>query len=142
MATKYLFAFLIPQYYSILNGNITLDGSPLDVFDGQVPPNHNGSYILIGERTSGQTPGKTCTNFEAFVLVDVCIKGQSYGFKDSEDCANQIMGLINSDANPDCSPDFQVVTTSVSSTNNLAGMNASDYVFRTMIRFRHLVTQL
>lgn len=142
MAQKYIFKYLVPAYFTILNGNITLLGTPLPVYDGQVPPTQNGSYILLGERTSSQTPGKTCTNFEAFLLVDVCIKGASYGFKDSQDCANQILVLINSDSNPNCAPDFQIVTTSVSSTNNLAGINASDNVFRTLIRFRHLVTQL
>lgn len=139
---KLIFPYLIPAYYTILNGNIDLDGSPLPVYDGQVPPNTTGSYILLGERTSTQTPGKTCTNFEAFLLVDVCIKGASYGFKDAEDCANQIMALINSGANPDCSPDLQVVTTSINSTNELAGINASDNIFRCLIRFRHLVTEL
>lgn len=139
---KLIFTALVPAYYTILNGNITINSTALPVYDGQVPPNYTGSYILIGERTSTQTPGKTCTNFEAYLLVEVCIKGASYGFKDAEDCTNQILTLINNDANPDCSPTFQVTTTSISSTNELAGINASDSVFRVLTRFRHLVTEL
>lgn len=139
---KLIFRYLVPSYYTILNGNITLDAAALPVYDGQVPPNHTGSYLLIGERTSSQTPGKTCSNFEAYILVEVCVKGASYGFKDAEDCTNQILALINSGANPDCSPTFQVVSTSISSTNELAGINASDNVFRVLTRFRHLVTEL
>lgn len=140
--SKFIFPYLVPAYYTILNGNITIASAALPVYDGQVPPNFTGSYILIGERTSTQTPGKTCTNFEAYILIEVCIKGASYGFKDAEDCTNQILALINSGSNPDCSPYFQCVTTSISSTNELAGINASDNVFRVLTRFRHLVTEL
>lgn len=137
-----IFFYLTPAYFTILDGNVTLSGSPLPVYDGQVPPTAVGSYILLGEQVSTQTPGKTCSNFEAFMLVDVCIKGASYGFKNASDCANQILGLINSGANPNCAPVFQVVSTSVASTNRLAGINASDNIFRRLIRFRHLVTEL
>lgn len=141
---KLIFATLAPAYYTILNGQIRINPAedPLPIYDGQVPPNYNGSYILLGERISSQTPGKTCTNYEAFFLVDICIKGASYGFKDSQNCANQVLALINSSSNPNCAPDFQVVSTSIASTNELAGINASDNVFRCLLRFRHLVTEL
>ena len=139
---KLPFFYLIPAYFTILDGNIDLDGSPLDVFDGQVPPDHLGSYILIGERNAVQTRNKTGFDFECNVLIDVCVKGDMYGFKDSEDAANQICALINSDANPVCTSGFQVVTTSVESINNLAGINPSDYFYRTLIRYSHKLRQI
>lgn len=139
---KYIFNYLIPEYYSILNGNVSINGSNLPVYDGEAPSNPTESYILIGDRFSTQLPGKKSFTSEANVLVDVVIKGNGFGFKDSEDAANQITQLINSDTEIDLSPDFQVVTTSVLSTNNLAGINPTDLTFRTLIRFRHIVKQL
>lgn len=142
---KYIFKYLIPAYFDILDGNISVQGITLPVYDAEAPANENGdfgSYILLGDRSSQQTQAKGRFTSEVFLLVDVCIKGNNFGFEDSEDAANQIMQLINSDANPDCTPDFQVVTTSIQSTNNLTGINKTDNVFRTLIRYRHLVNQL
>ena len=139
---KLIFYYLIPAYFDILDGAIELDGEPLPVYDGQVPPDVMGSYILIGERNAIQTPAKGRFTFDCNVLIDVVIKGANYGFGQSEDCANQICALINSDANPVCASSFQVVTTSVESVNNLAGINPADNVFRTLIRFAHKVNQI
>ena len=139
---KLIFYYLIPAYFDIFFDAIELDGEPLPVYDGQVPPDVTGSYILIGERNAIQTKAKGRYNFECNVLIDVVIKGANYGFKDSEDCANQIMALINSDQNPVCQSSFQVVTTNVESVNNLAGLNPTDNVFRTLIRYSHKVNQI
>ncbi len=139
---KLPFFYLIPAYYDILDNAIDLDGEPLPVFDGQVPADHLGSYILIGERNAIQTRNKAGFDFECNILIDVCIKGANFGFKDSEDCANQICGLINSDANPQCSSGFQVVTTSLDSVTNLAGINPSDNFYRTLLRYTHKLREL
>ena len=121
---KYVFHYLIP------------------VYDAIVPPNENGSYILLGQRTTTQGQAKGTFEFDCTMLVDVVIRGQGFSFKDSQDAANQICQLINSDANPDCSPNFQVVTTSVLSINSLTGMTNSDLVYRTLIRFAHKIKQV
>jgi hypothetical protein len=139
---KYPLKYLIPAYYTLLNGQITINSSALPVYDGEVPPNYNGSYILIGDRTSTQMEGKGIYNNECTVLVDVCIKGSSMGYSQSQDGANQVLGLINSEANPSIGPSFQCVTTSVQSTNTLGGINKTDNIFRTLIRFRHIIKQI
>lgn len=139
---KYPLLYLVPAYFTILDGNITVGGVTLPIYDGQAPADPLGSYIVIGERNSQQIPGKGVFNSEVFILVDCCIKGSSFGFEESDEAATQVMGLINSDANPDCTPDFQVISTSIQSTNNLSGLNPTDNIARTLIRFRHLVKQL
>lgn len=136
------FKYLIPAYYTALNNQITINGSILPVYDGMAAPNADSSYIMIGERTSSQIDAKCGFTSECFVLIDVVIKGASYGFKDSEDAADQILAIINSNANLVPSSSFQVVTTSVQSINNLSALNATDNVFRTLIRFRNVVTQI
>jgi len=139
---KLIFYYLIPAYFNILYNTILIEGLYLPVYDGQVPPDVMGSYILIGERNASQTKAKGRFNLECNILIDVCIKGANYGFKESEDAANQILQLINSDENPVCASAFQVVTTNVESVSNLAGINASDNIFRTLIRYSHKVNQI
>lgn len=136
------FKYLIPAYYSALNGNISLNGSILPVYDGMAAPNADSSFIMIGERTSSQIDAKCGFTSECFVLIDIVLKGYGYGFKDSEEAADQVLQRINSDLNPSPTSSFQVVTTSVQSINNLSSINSSDNVFRTLIRFRNIVTQI
>ena len=139
---KLIWNYLIPAYYDLLDGNIIINSEALPIYDGEAPPDVTGSYILLGDRTSTQVQAKGSFQSEVTLLVDVVIKGDMYGFKDSEDAAEQIMQLINSDENPQCSSSFQVVTTSIQSTNNLNGLNRTDNIFRTLIRFAHKVNQI
>ena len=136
------FKYLIPAYYSALNGNISINGSILPVYDGMAAPNADSSFIMIGERTSSQIDAKCGFTSECFVLIDIVLKGYGYGFKDSEEAADQVLQRINSDLNPSPASSFQVATTSVQSINNLSSINSSDNVFRTLIRFRNIVTQI
>ena len=138
---RYIFSSLIPSYYAILNGAITVNSVVLPVYDGEVPPTQQGSYILLGDRNSTPMDGKGTQNTEVFLLVDVVIKGASMGFKDSDYAANQITALINKDANPSGGVYWQVVTTNYS-TNTLGGINKTDNIFRTLIRFRHICNQI
>lgn len=141
---KYFWKYGIPAYYNTLNGAIYYNGSytSVKIYDGIVPPDATAQpiYIVLGERLSNQTANKTMSQFDASLLIDIVAKTGSFGFKDSEDIASQILGLINQNANPNCSPDFQVATTRVS-TFNLSGINPTDNIFRTLIRFEHKVLQ-
>jgi hypothetical protein len=139
---KYIFSSLIPAYYTKLHGNIIVQGITLPIYDAEAPVGDFGSYIMLGDRNSTQTQYKGGYTSEVTLLVDIVVKGDNFGFQDSEDAANQVLGLINSDSHPDCAPDFQVVTTSVQSTNSLTGINKTDNIFRTLIRFKHQVKQL
>ena len=107
-----------------------------------VPPNETSDqiYIVLGERLSNQTSNKTMNQFDASLLVDVVSKSNNFGFASSDDVAQQVMQIINSSANPDTMPDFQIVTTRTS-THNLSGVNPMDNVFRTLIRFEHKILQ-
>jgi len=128
------FKYLIPAYYAALNGQITVNGTILPVYDGMVAPN--------GERTSSQQQAKCGFLTECFVLIDIVLKGSNYGFKAADDAANQVLAIINSDDNPVPTSGIQVVTTSVQSINNLSSLNATDQVFRQLIRFRNVVSEI
>lgn len=143
---KYIRYYLIPAYYDLLNGNVTVQGIDLPVYDAEAiaatTSDLTGSYILLGECTTTQALGKGVFNSEVFQVVDVVIKSDGFLQEDCDDAVNQITQLINSDENPDCTPDFQIVTTSVQSINNFNNINKTENVFRTIIRFRHIVKQL
>lgn len=136
------FKYLIPAYYAALNGQVTVNGTVLPVYDGMVAPNGAASYILIGERTSNQLGAKCGFLTECFVLIDIVIKSNGYGFKQADDAANQVLAIINSDDNPIPTSGIQVVTTSVQSINNLSSLNSTEQVFRQLIRFRNVVSQI
>lgn len=136
------FKYLIPAYYNALNGQIVVNGTTLPVYDGMVAPNGSSSYILIGERTLSQLQDKSGFLTECFVLIDIVLKGSNYGFKAVEDAADQVLAIINSDENPMPVSGIQVVTTSVQSINNLSSLNATEQVFRQLIRFRNVVNQI
>ncbi len=136
------FKYLIPAYYTALNGQITVNGTVLPVYDGMVPPNGPLSYILIGERRSSQQQAKCGFLTECFVLIDIVLKGSGYGFKQVEDAADQVLAIINSNDNVTPTSGIQVVTTSVQSINNLSSLNSTDQVFRQLIRFRNVVSQI
>lgn len=78
---KLIFNYLIPAYYAALDGNIEIDGDALPIYDGEAPPEVQGSYILLGDRTSTQTPAKGRFTSECTLLVDVVMKGPNFGLK-------------------------------------------------------------
>ena len=136
------FKYLIPAYYSALSGSIVLGSSIIQVYDGMAAPNADQSYIMIGERSSSQLNAKCSFTSECFVLIDIVIKGANYSFQTADDVAEQVLQRVNSNLNPTPSSSFQVVTTSVQSVNNLSSLNSTDQVFRQLIRFRNVVSQI
>jgi hypothetical protein len=141
---KYFWKYGIPAYINALSGKIYFNGSysSVKIYDGMVPPNATSDqiYIVLGERLSNQTSNKTMNQFDASLLVDIVSKSNNFGFASSDDVAQQVMQIINSSANPDTMPDFQIVTTRTT-THNLSGLNPMDNVFRTLIRFEHKILQ-
>lgn len=136
------FKYLIPAYYQALSGSIVLGSSIIQVYDGMAAPDADQSYIMIGERTSSQIDGKCGFSSECFVLIDIVIKGSNYSYQTADDVAEQVLQRINSNLNPTPSSSFKVITTSVQSMNNLNALNDADSAFRTLIRFRNLVSQI
>lgn len=142
---KYIFNYLIPVYISLLQGKLWHNGSysAVMVYNGGVPPNATSQdiYVVLSERLISQTPNKCAGQFTVTLLVDIVAKSSNFGYKDTDNIANQILGIINTFQNPDCTPDFQIVSTSVTSYNQ-SGLRLTDNVFRTLLRFEHNVLQL
>ena len=133
---KNVLLYLANAYYTILNGG----NLGLPVYDGMAPSTELGSYVLISvDRNAQQTEDKCGFMFDAQMLVDVVIKNGSYGFVDSDTVADTISGLINAQLNPTVQG-FQCFSTQAS-FNNLQGLNETEPIFRTLIRFTHKIVQ-
>jgi len=128
--------YLTPVYYTILSG------LGLPVYDGIAPSTEKGSYILIGEIQSSQQMDKGAYMFTVNILIDICIKNANFGFSTADNYANLVAAAINSDNQPNLSPNFQVVRTSLLSSNRLTGMNNTEATFRRLMRYEHSIVQL
>jgi len=138
---KNVLAYLIQSYYNIItNANIVLNGYVLPVYDGMAPDSEIGSYILISaDRTAVQVADKCTYAYNATVLIDVVIKNGSFSLVDSDNVAEQIALLINTNNNPQ-PENFQIVKTQTS-WNNLTSLNLTEPVFRTLLRYTHFIVQ-
>jgi hypothetical protein len=138
---KNVLLYLSNAYYTTLNGNLTLGSAVLPVYDGMAPSTETGSYVLLSVDRNAQQTGNKCTyQWTAQMLVDVVIKNGNFGFIDSDTVAEQVCELINTFNHLPVS-NFQTVNTSVSSINNLQGLNQTEPVFRTLIRYQHNIFQ-
>lgn len=133
---------LVQAYYTILSGNLLFDGYPIPVYDAMAPSNYQGSYVLISTDRGAQQIADKCTYmYTAQILIDCVIKGPSFSMKDADDVRQQVLTLINTNLNPDTYPDFQAINTTAI-LNNLIGINPTDAVFRSMVRFIHQIVQI
>ena len=134
-------AFLVQAYYTIILAEaIRLDGKRLPVYDGMAPDSETGSYILISpDRTAVQVADKCTFAFNASILVDVVVKNGSFSLLDSDNIADVIAAAISTWRNPDVAY-FQVVKTEAT-FSNLTGLNPTEPVFRTLIRYNHFIVQ-
>jgi len=128
--------YLTPAYYTILSG------VGLPVYDGMAPDTEKGSYIIIGEIQASQEQDKAGYMFTVNILIDICIKNSNFGYLDADNYANIVLGLINSDTQPNLSPNFQVVRTHLLSSNRLTGLNKTEPIFRRLLRFEHSICQI
>jgi hypothetical protein len=128
--------YLTPAYYTALSG------VGLPIYDGMAPDTEKGSYIVIGEIQSSQDQDKAGYMFTVNILIDICIKNANFGFLDADNYANIITGLINSDSQPNLSPNFQVVRTHLLSSNRLTGLNKTEPIFRRLLRYEHSIVQI
>ena len=134
---------LATAYYNILDGNLTLPNyGMLPVYDGMAPDSEIGSYVLIStDRQAVQVADKCTFYWEAYILVDIVDKSGNFGFNGSDAVSEQIGSLISTHLNPNLAPDFQCITT-IANFQNLQGLNPTEPVFRTLVRYFHKIVQL
>lgn len=122
--------------------DLQVDGAAIPVYDGLAPETVQGSYIVIGERSAVKLPNKAGYTFDANILLDIVIKNGSFGYQTGDNIASQILASVDSDNQPDLSPDFQCIATRPGTPFNLSSLNNTEPTFRTLIRYNHLISQI
>ena len=116
--------------------------SGLPVYDGMAPDNDLSEYIILDGRTSTQEQGKSGYTNSNTIIVDIVTKNANFGYKRSETISNLILNAINSDTTITLPSGWTSTSLYVDSIRNLDGLNPLDNVFRTLITYNLIITQI
>ena len=114
----------------------------LGVYDGMAPMTAGNEYIILSGRTSTQVQGKSGYTNTIVMIVDIVTKNANFGFKRSEAISNMILGVINSDTKITLPTGWDATQIYVDSVTNLDALNPLDNVFRTLITYKLIITQI
>lgn len=140
-------------YWQLLNGNLSLHGENVPVFDQIIPDSITQPYVIISNIIINAIPETTNTNwmFRATVLLDI-VTAYAGGFGGTTDASllvNSIMNIILpgnvQTARPLenlLMPNFKVITTTLQSITALDNMNETSRIVRRLVRFNHLAEQI
>ena len=121
--------------------NLT-SATSLVVYDGFAPEGAGNEYIVLTGRTSTQDQGKEGYTNTITIIVDIITKNANFGYKRAETISNLVLTAINSDTNITLANGFTASSLSVESVRNLDGLNPLDNVFRVLITYNIIITQI
>ena len=121
--------------------NLT-SASGLVVYDGFAPEGAGNEYIVLTGRTSTQDQGKEGYTNSISITVDIITKNANFGYKRAEIISDLVLTAINSDTNITLANGFSASSLSVESVRNLDGLNPLDNVFRVLITYNIIITQI
>jgi hypothetical protein len=116
--------------------------SGLVVYDGFAPEGAGNEYIVLTGRTSTQDQGKEGYTNSISITVDIITKNANFGYKRAETISDLVLTAINSDTNITLANGFTASSLSVESVRNLDGLNPLDNVFRVLITYNIIITQI
>lgn len=114
----------------------------LKVYDGFAPDNADNEYVILTGRTSTQEQGKSGFTNNISIVVDIVTKSANFGYKRSEEISNLVLTAINSNTNITLPSGWDSSALSVESVRNLDGLNPLDNIFRTIITYNIIITQI
>ena len=114
----------------------------LGVYDGMAPTTNGNEYIILTGRTSVQDMGKSGYTNNMTIIVDIVTKSANFGFKRPETISNLILNVINSDTTISLPSGWNASQLYVDSVRNLDALNPMDNVFRTLITYKLIITQI
>jgi hypothetical protein len=121
--------------------NLT-SATSLVVYDGFAPEGAGDEYIVMTGRTSTQDQGKEGYTNTITIIVDIITKNANFGYKRAETISDLVLTAINSDTNITLANGFTASSLSVESVRNLDGLNPLDNVFRVLITYNIIITQI
>ena len=121
--------------------NLT-SATALVVYDGFAPEGAGNEYIVLTGRTSSQDQGKEGYTNSITITVDIITKNANFGYKRAETISDLVLTAINSDTNITLANGFTSSSLSVESIRNLDGLNPLDNVFRVLITYNIIISQI
>jgi len=133
-------------YYTALNGNITVNSANVPVYD-RVPNNIGYPFIKLSTQTTTDISDKTAFMTNNTIVIDIVTgyDGNDGGKADSDDIANQVLGLIRTRSSGyiDLTADgFNIVTTTLDSSNTIEENKDTHYIYRRVLTFRHIIHEV
>lgn len=132
-------------YYNALNGQVSLAGSNVPVWD-RVPAQQMYPYIKLSTQTSASVPsGKgACQLQESTLLIDIVTSfdGQQGGKQDSDLIAAQVLNLLTEGPLPTLVSPFKLMLTDVDTDFDLEETSPAGYIIRRLIRFRNVISTI
>lgn len=131
-------------YYTALNGNILYNQVPVKIYDSYAKVEDTEDiYIILSTQTSSQRGVKqACKIYDDTIVVDIITKfPKPYGRSTSELLAEQVDTIISNGI--DLTPyGYQLGNTNLESDTDLENKSGMQYVFRKVMRYKHLIDKL
>lgn len=131
-------------YYTALNGNVTYNSALVKFYDSyQKPTDSEQFYVLLSTQTSSQRGLKQNGKvYDDTILIDIVTKfPKPVGRAVSEEIAEQIENII--DAGIDLTAyGYKIGNTNLESDTDMEAKNDQYYIFRKLMRYKHLIDKL
>jgi hypothetical protein len=130
------------KYYTLLNGQVTVDGETIRVFSVE-PKNTGGNRILITENSTIEDSIKDSYMTDVTQEVEIITEFSERGTKEKEyKISNAIMQIIKSSFAGGMSlTGFDVINTDLDNAIDIPSLDDTKKVFRRVLRFRHTIDQ-
>lgn len=134
-------------YFQALNGNVSLNGNNVPIFDVYaLPEDVSYPYILLSTQVSNQLNIKRCKRYNASILIDIVTGNVNpIGREDAEDISEQIENIVNPDTYTDLNINlngYQLGNTIRQQDTDASLMNGQYYIYRKLITYQHLIVKL
>ena len=129
-------------YFNLLNGNLSLNGVNIPVYD-RVPPEEKGHYVVISEQTATDESSKGCYSLDTTILFDVVTRyKKGGGKKDADMISNQITEAVIVRYYFPVLEGFKIYAVRLDNSNYLETLEPNNYTVRKLIRVRVYVQQI
>ena len=131
-------------YFTALSGNITYNSKVVPVYDVfAVPEQAQYPYILLSTQVANQRLVQRCKIYDASILIDI-VTGNSdpIGREPSEVIAAQVENIvIPSDYSDLTLQGYSIGDTYREQDFEETSVNDTNYIYRKLIRYNHLITK-
>lgn len=132
--------------YKAALSNIVIGSTPIKVFGlGSIVENQKPPYIIISTFTVRQRLIDRSKVFECTQLVDIVTSSLSpSGFGQAMNIANQVETAINPDSSVNLNltlNGYRIGDTNMIETNSISDKSNTEYIYRVLKRYRHLISK-